>query len=117
MPLPPLSYELRIYAPGASTPLKVVSVAAKDVASNLARPTDSSGFVTVNPRAAVWDDPVNAGKVCQMNMAVVADLPPAAYEATVVEVSASGRSPESAPRSPFTLEPPPAALTGLRFTL
>lgn len=113
----PTSYELRIYNPGASQPTQATPFPASAVTCNLAPP---SGAVATNPTTVVWDDPANAGKVCQYNFAVpgpgpIVALPSGNYEGAMAAINTEGSSPESN-RAPFTRARPPAALTGVRFT-
>jgi hypothetical protein len=113
----PTSYELRIYAPGATAPQVTTPIALAAVTCNLEAP---AGTVAINPTVAIWNDPANAGKVCQARLdqagpGPIVALASGPYEGAISGVNAEGAGVESN-RGPFARARVPAAVTGLRFT-
>ena len=108
------SYELRAYNVGATAPLQSFTFPVANVTCNLVAPTPGS---TVNPTTALWDDPVNTGRVCQFvqGSGPLFSVPsPGTYEATLAAVNAAGSSPESN-RAPFSRLDAAGAPSGLRL--
>jgi hypothetical protein len=113
-------YRLNIYNQGAAptaTPIQSFDFANAAITCNLAPPTVTPG-TPVNPTRALWDDPTNAGRVCQWQDPGTGPLFSvpfgAAYEAGLQAYNVAGRGPESN-RVPFSrLAPPTNAPTGLR---
>jgi len=114
-------YRLNIYpamTPPASTPLSFFDFQIGAITCNLAPPTPVAGL-PVNPSRAIWDDPDNAGRVCQWNDPGTGPLFAvpfgSTYEAGLQAFNAAGRGPESN-RAPFSrLAPPSTAPAGLRL--
>jgi len=113
-------YRLHIYpagAPTTATPLTTFDFFTTAVTCNVAAP--AADAPTINPSRVIWDDPANAGKVCQWNDPgngpLFAVPIGAAYEGTLRAFNAAGVGPESA-RSPFSrLAPPANAPAGVRL--
>lgn len=106
-----ITYELKIYAAGASSPQQTYTLSGvqcgqpKVVGSN------------VNPTTVAWDDPANAGLDCKMVEAAggpILSRPLGSYEGTLTARNEAGVSAESA-RAPFFVKAAPAVPTGLRF--
>ena len=111
----PTSYELKVFAPGASAPQFTTPIPLTSVACNK---TPAAPTSTTNPKRVFWADPVNAGKDCEYMLdsgGPIVALPSGGYEGTVNGVNAGGAGPESN-RAPFSLARPPAAPTGVRFS-
>ena len=111
----PTSYELKVFAPGASAPQITTPIPLSSVACNK---TPAPPTSTTNPRRVFWSDPVNAGKDCEYMLdsgGPIPALPSGGYEGTVNGVNAGGAGPDSN-RAPFSLARPPAAMTGVRFS-
>lgn len=103
------SYSLRIYAVGATAPITTASLPSASVSCNQAAPPATA--TTRNPNKAVWDDPVNVGKVCVYTDTVGGPLLAtptgfASLEATVAIKSGTLESDESN-RAPFSRTPAP----------
>lgn len=94
-------WTVRTYNAGAGTPLQSFDLLAANVVCNQA-PISGS---TVNPDKVVFDDPINAGKVCVWTDPGTGPLFAVpfggSYEATLTATNSTGTSPEST-RSPFT---------------
>jgi len=107
------SYELRVYAPGATAPQFTTPFPASAVECNLP-PTTSS--TTTNPAKVVWTDPAAPTRECHWLFgSVLPSLPGGSYEGALVAVNAGGRSSESN-RAPFVRLDAPAAPGGVRFS-
>lgn len=112
------TYELRLYAPGASAPMTSSQIDASATTCNLAAPPPATPPV-VNPTLVIWDDPQNASRVCQWTpggqaSGTLVQLPDGAHEAVVVSIYMGVAGPES-PRVPFSRVVPRPAPTGLRL--
>lgn len=112
------TYELRIYAPGATAPVTSSQIAASATTCNVTAPVVATPPV-VNPTVVVWDDPQNSGRVCQWVPASQAggplvQLPDGNHEAVVVAFYLGVAGLES-PRIPFARVAPRAAPTGVRL--
>jgi hypothetical protein len=111
----PTSYTLRIYTDG--TPLvQALTVAMSQVSCNLASSPGTGTEPAENPTLWIWDDPVNAGKLCAFNdSARMSALPNGNYHGTATAENADGSSAETA-SVPFTRRRlnPPGVPTGLR---
>lgn len=112
------SYTPTIYATGTATVVGTpTAIPAAGFVCNQAAPVST---VTVNPNEIVFNDPLNAGKVCiftDLGAGPLATLPfgAASYEATLVATNSAGSSVESARALPFTHPGQvPSVLTGLR---
>lgn len=102
-------FNLRIYVAGAATPMSPPTlIPAAKVVCNQAAPASNAS--TKNPLRSVWDDPLNAGKVCTYiddGTGPLAALPTAfnKFEATITQVSGGVETDESN-RAPFQRTPP-----------
>ena len=111
-------YRLNIYTgTGAAAPTTFLDFPIASIVCNQTPPAVTTP--PVNPSRALWDDPANAGKVCEWidsGTGPLAAVPlGSSYEATLQAYNAAGRGPESN-RAPFSrLAPPTAAPTGLRL--
>jgi len=114
-------YRLNIYpasTPPTTTPTQTFDFLMSAITCNLAPPVVVPG-VPVNPTRAIWDDPANAGRVCQWNDPGTGPLFAvpfgSSYEAGLQAFNAAGRGPESN-RAPFSrLSAPTTAPAGLRL--
>lgn len=116
----PDSYQLKYYAAGAAAPLQQTDAFLSGAANcNAEPPQVQPTELTVNPSVAVWDDPVNAGKVCiyafPQNGALFSLPIGQTFQATMVGINSAGASAESARSNPFSRLGPPPAPTGLLF--
>lgn len=115
-------YRLNIYpqaTPPATTPIQSFDFQIGAITCNLAPPAATTTGVPVNPSRAIWDDPANAGRVCQWTDPGTGPLFAVpfggTYEAGLQAFNAAGRGPESN-RAPFSrLAPPSNAPAGLRL--
>lgn len=111
-------YRLNVYATGATSPTTFFEFATAATVCNLVASAVVPG-TPVNPSIVEWDDPANAGRVCQWTDTGTGPLRAspvgAAYEATLQGYNAAGRGPESN-RAPFSrLAPPATAPAGLKL--
>jgi hypothetical protein len=114
-------YRLNIYNAGAAptaTPVQTFDFLMPAITCNITPPTATPG-VPVNPTRAIWDDPGNAGRVCQWvdpgTGPLFAVPVGSSYEAGIQAFNAAGRGPESN-RAPFSrLAAPTVAPTGFRL--
>ncbi len=111
-------YRLSIYTTGAAQPMNSFDFAMSAVTCNLPVPSLPPAPAT-NPTRAIWDDPTNAGRICQWTDPGTGPLfsvpSGGSYEAALQAYNSEGRSGESN-RSPFTrLAAPSAAPTGFRL--
>ena len=106
-------YTVRYYLTGAAAPLQTQAFTASSVTCNLPPPPPTS---VINPTRLLWDDPANAGQVCQYVPGtgdVLLSFPAGAYEGTLAASNAGGVSGESA-RAPFSRVNPPLVPVGFR---
>lgn len=105
-------YTLNVYVAGASVAQQ--SYPLGTVTCNQDDPGPGSN---INPTKILWDDPANAGKVCQFtgDSATILSRPIGNYEGALTLTTPGGVSAESS-RIPFSVAARPAAPTGLRFT-
>jgi hypothetical protein len=107
------TYDLKIYAVGASAPQQTFTLP-----SVLCGQEPTANPSNVNPTKVEWTDEVNAGKVCKFvdtGSGPLIARPLGAYEGTLTVTTDAGTSGESA-RAPFFLKALPGVPTGLRFS-
>lgn len=112
------SWPFRTFAPGGLAPISTFVITPASVVCNLAPP--APGASRINPTKIAWDDPANAGKVCQFvdsGTGPLFALPKSptgvSYESTLEYVNAAGASGESLRSLPFTEQTVGARPTGL----
>lgn len=109
-------WTLRLFNTGAASPLSTTDLLAANVVCNQVAPVTTS---TVNPNKAIFDDPLNVGKVCiwtDPGTGPLFSVPfGGTFEGSLSATDITGASAESA-RSPFTRPGfVPAVPTGLRL--
>jgi hypothetical protein len=110
----PASYTLRIYTDGTPQ-VSALTVSLAQITCNLATSPGTGTEPAENPTLWIWDDPVNAGKLCAFTDSRFSALPNGNYHGTATAENADGSSAETA-SVPFTRRRPnpPAVPTGLR---
>lgn len=108
------TYDLKIYAVGASAPQQTYTLPVFQCGQ---LPPSTPG-PNVNPTTLAWIDPANSSLICLFRAGPVDSIfsqPIGSYEATLTLTTDAGTSAESA-RAPFFVKALPAAPTGLRFS-
>lgn len=115
-------YRLNVYpsgAPAGATPTTFFDFLNSAITCNLDPVVTPTAGVPINPTRATWDDPNNAGRICQWvddGKGPLFSVPfGSAYEAGLQAFNDAGRGPESN-RAPFSrLSAPATAPTGFHL--